>query len=62
VLFRYLERRTRLSRQQVTRLLRQYRQDGMLSHRPRPPRHGLLRRLTTTDVAALADMDVDHVL
>lgn len=51
---------TRLSRQQVTRLVRQYRQDGMLSHRPCPPRYGFLRRFTTTDVAAPADMDAWH--
>lgn len=60
MLLRYLERMTRLSRQQVTRLVRQYRQDGMLSHRPCPPRYGFLRRFTTTDVAAPADMGAWH--
>ena len=36
VVLRYLERMTGLSRQQVTRLVRQYRQDGTLAHRHRP--------------------------
>ena len=60
VLLRYLERMTGLSRQQVTRLVRQYRTDGTLSHRHRPPQHGFLRRFTATDVAVLADMDARH--
>lgn len=60
VLLRYLERMTGLSRQQVTRLVRQYRTDGMLSHRHRPPPRGFLRRFTATDVALLADMDALH--
>jgi len=60
VLLRYLERMTGLSRQQVTRLARQYRQGGTLAHRHRPPQHGFLRRFTATDVAALADMDALH--
>ncbi|MEO7860311.1 MAG: integrase [Nitrospirales bacterium] len=60
VLLRYLERMTRLSRQQVTRLVRQYRQDGTLAYRHRPPTHGFIRRFTATDVAVLADMDALH--
>ena len=60
VLLRYLERMTGLSRQQVTRLVRQYRTDGTLSHRHRPPQHGFLRRFTATDVAVLAEMDALH--
>jgi len=60
VLLRYLERMTRLSRQQVTRLVRQYRTDGRLSPRHGAPRHAFPRRFTATDVALLADMDALH--
>ena len=60
VVLRYLERMTGLSRQQVTRLVRQYRQDGTLAHRHRPPTHGFLRRFTATDGAPLAAMDALH--
>ena len=60
VLLRYLERMTGLSRQQVTRLVRQYRQEGTLSTRHGPPQHGFRRRFTATDVAVLADMDALH--
>jgi hypothetical protein len=60
VLLRYLERMTRLSRQQVTRLVRQYRQDGTLSCRHGAPRHAFPSRFTATDVALLADMDALH--
>jgi len=61
VLLRYLVRLTGLSRQQVTRLVRQYRQDGTRStrHGP-PPQHGFRGRFTATDVAVLADMDALH--
>lgn len=60
VVLRYLERLTGLSRQQMTRLVRQYRTDGRLSHRHGPPQHGFHRRFTATDVAMLADMDALH--
>jgi transposase InsO family protein len=60
VVLRYLERITGLSRQQVTRLVRQYRQEGTLSTRHGPPQHGFRRRFTATDVAVLADMDALH--
>lgn len=60
VLLRYLERMTGLSRQQVTRLVRQYRQDGTLSSRHGAPRHAFPRRFTATDVALLAEMDALH--
>jgi len=46
VLLRYLERMTRLSRQQVTRLVRRYRQEGTLSARHGAPRHAFPRRFT----------------
>jgi hypothetical protein len=51
---------TGLSRQQMTRLVRRYRQDGTLSTRHGPPQHGFRRRFTATDVALLADMDALH--
>ena len=60
VLLRYLARITGLSRQQVTRLVRRYRQEGTLSTRHGPPQHGFRRRFTATDVALLADMDALH--
>jgi len=60
VLLRYLERMTGLSRQQVTRLVRQYRTEGTLSTRHGPPQHGFPRRFTVTDVAMLAEVDVLH--
>ena len=37
VLLRYIERMTGLSRQQATRLVRQYRKGGKLSNSPAPP-------------------------
>lgn len=60
VLLRYIERMTGLSRQQVTRLVRQYRKDGKLSKRQGAPKHGFTGRFTATDVALLAEMDALH--
>ena len=60
VVLRYLERMTGLSRQQVTRLVRQYRTEGTLSTRHGPPQHGFRRRFTATDVAVLAEVDALH--
>ena len=60
VLLRYLARLTGLSRQQMTRLVRRYRQEGTRSTRHGPPQHGFRRRFTVTDVALLADMDALH--
>ena len=60
VLLRYLERMTGLSRQQVTRLVREYRQGGRLSARHGAPRHAFSRRFTATDVAMLAEVDALH--
>jgi hypothetical protein len=59
VLVRYLERMTGLSRQQVTRLVRRYRQEDTLSTRHGSPAR-LSRRFTATDVALLADMEALH--
>ncbi len=60
VVLRYLAHMTGLSRQQLTRLVRQYHQDGTLSPRHRAPRHAFPRRFTATDVALLAEMDALH--
>ena len=60
VLLRYLERMTGLSRQQMTRLVRQYRTEGTLSSRHGQPPHGFSRRFTATDVAVLAEVDALH--
>ena len=62
VLLRYLERMTGLSRQQVTRLVRQYRKEGRLA-KPRQriaPTNGFTCRYTLADMALLAEMDVLH--
>lgn len=60
VLLRYIERMTGLSRQQVTRLVRQYRKDGKLSKQPCAPKRGFTCRYTAADVALLAETDVLH--
>ena len=60
VLLRYIKRMTGLSRQQVTRLVRQYRRDGKLSKQQVAPAHGFTGRFTATDVALLAEMDALH--
>jgi transposase InsO family protein len=60
VLLRYIERMTGLSRQQVTRLVRQYRKDGKLSKQPRAPKRGFTCRYTAADAALLAETDALH--
>jgi len=60
VLLRYIGRMTGLSRQQVTRLVRQYRKDGKLSKQPYAPKRGFACRYTAADVALLAETDVLH--
>ena len=60
VLLRYIERMTGLSRQQVTRLVRQYRKDGKLSKQPCAPKQGFTYRYTTADVLLLAEIDTLH--
>lgn len=60
VLLRYIERMTGLSRQQVTRLVRQYRRDGKLSKQPCAPKSGFTYRYTAADVALLAEIDALH--
>ncbi len=61
VLLRYIERMTGLSRQQVTRLVRQYRKDGKLTKRQSMvPKHGFTCLYTSADVALLAEVDTLH--
>jgi len=62
VLLRYIERMTGLSRQQVTRLVAQYRKNGKLSKHPlrAAPTNGFTCQYTLADVALLAEMDVLH--
>lgn len=60
VLLRYIVRMTGLSRQQVTRLVRQYHKDGKCSNRQAAPKNGFVRRFTATGVALLAEMDALH--
>ena len=57
---RYLQKVTNLSRAQVTRLIRQYRETGKIKdHRGRPA-NAFPRRYTDQDVAALVEMDRLH--
>ena len=60
VLLRYLERMTGLSRQQVTRLVRQWCKTGEVSRRPGAPKRGFERRYTAADAALLAEVDMLH--
>ena len=53
VLLRYIERMTGLSRQQVTRLVGQYRKDGRLSKQPRKPKQGFAYCYTAADMLAV---------
>jgi transposase InsO family protein len=57
---RYLMRTTGYSRQQVTRLVRQFRERGALAKRYRPPMQGFTRTYTEADVALLAETDALH--
>ena len=60
VLLRYLERMTGLSRQQVTRLVRQWCKTGEVSRRTGAPKRGFERRYTAADAALLAEVDMLH--
>jgi transposase InsO family protein len=58
---RYLIRTTGYSRQQVTRLVRQFREGGAIpAKRYRPPAQGFARTYTASDVALLAETDALH--
>jgi transposase InsO family protein len=56
---RYLEKMSGYSRQQLTRLIQQYRQTGRLRRRQRTV-HGFARRYTDRDLRLLAVMDERH--
>lgn len=60
LVLRYLMRTTGYSRQQVTRLVRQFRDRGALAKRYRPPAQGFVRTYTLADVALLAETDALH--
>jgi len=61
-LLRYIERMTGLSRQQVTRLVAQYRKHGKLTkpQQRAAPANGFTRHYTLADIALLAEMDALH--
>lgn len=60
VILRYLERMTGLSRQQMTRLVSRYRDEGKVSKRSSPRKAKFRRRYTTEDVPLLAETDALH--
>ena len=57
---RYLVRTTGYSRQQVTRLVRQFLDTGAIAKRYRSPAQGFARKYTAADVALLAETDALH--
>jgi len=59
VLIRYLMKVSGYSRQQVTRLVKQYRDQGRLTRRQRTV-NGFSRRFTDRDIRLLAEMDERH--
>jgi len=59
VLLRYLMKVSGYSRQQVTRLVKQYREQGRLRRRQRTV-NGFSRRFTDADIRLLAEMDERH--
>ena len=60
VIVRYLCRITGRSRQQVTRLIAQFRATGEVRDRRGPPARPFARRYTRADIRALASVDADH--
>jgi len=59
VLIRYLMKISGYSRQQITRLITQYRKTGQLKHRQRTVA-GFARKYTRQDIRLLAAMDERH--
>ena len=60
LLLRYIERMTRLSRQQVTRLVKRYQDKGVLKKKRCLPKSGFKRIFTLADIALLAETDALH--
>jgi len=60
LIVRYLCRMTGRSRQQVTRLIAQYRATGTVRDRRGSPAKPFTRRYTRADIRALAALDADH--
>jgi hypothetical protein len=60
LLLRYLGKITGLSRQQVTRLVAQWRASGRITDRRGPPAAPFARRYTRADIARLAEVDALH--
>ena len=60
VVLRYLGRMSGLSRQQVTRLVRQFQETGAVTRRYQTPRRGFQRLFGPRDIALLAEMDERH--
>ena len=59
LILRYLQKMSGYSRQQLTRLIQQYRQAGRITRRQRTVK-GFVRRYTTEDIRLLAAMDERH--
>lgn len=60
MLLRYLAHTSGYSRQQLTRLVRQYLDSGRLVQRYKPPVAGFARKYSEQDVRLLAEMDTLH--
>lgn len=60
VIVRYLCRVTGRSRQQITRLIKQFRATGEVRDRRGAPARPFARRYTRADIRALASIDADH--
>ena len=60
IVLRYVRQVTGYSRQQLSRLVRQYLRHGELRRRHRPPVNGFRRKYTAQDVALLAETDALH--
>lgn len=60
IVFRYVQQMRGLSRQQVTRHVRRFRETGTVTLRYRTPSKGFRKVFTSRDVALLAETDERH--